>query len=254
MSSTNILSVEGVCVASEDGSRSKAKPSIGLQPNAASRLVFVTEPTGLAVEQYKMLRRRLCSLHPEGGVLLITSPARDDGKTLTSVNLAWCLADGGHRTCLVDLDFRAPSVASALNYTVEEKGIDDVLAGAGTLSDALLKVGNRSLFVLPVRQSSESPGELLSGGRLALLLVELRKAHEWVILDLPPAVPTADVVEVLPHVDGGLLIVRANKTDKSSISGPVEILGSKLWGVVLNDAIVDGSAYYSYYGEPSRSR
>ena len=64
------------------------KRVITLQPGKNSRLVFLTEPAGLAVEQYKILRRRLCNLHPQGGAMLITSPSPGEGKTLTSVNLA----------------------------------------------------------------------------------------------------------------------------------------------------------------------
>jgi Mrp family chromosome partitioning ATPase len=92
---------------------------ITIRSNKKSRLVFLTEPTGLAAEQYKMLRRRLCTLHPHGGAMLITSPGPGEGKTLTSVNLAWCLADAGHHTCLVDLDFRAPGISPALGYVFE---------------------------------------------------------------------------------------------------------------------------------------
>ena len=76
------------------------------------------DPAGLAVEQYKMLRGRLNALEPRGGVLLVTSPAPGDGKTLTSINLAWSLAQGGFSTCLVDLDFRAPGVTRTLDLSI----------------------------------------------------------------------------------------------------------------------------------------
>jgi Mrp family chromosome partitioning ATPase len=58
----------------------------------------------------------------------------------------------------------------------------------------------------------------------------------------------ADVGEVLPHVDGALMVVRTGKTDKSMIAPSLETLGSKIWGVVVNDSPINGSAYYAYYG------
>ena len=109
-----------------------SRQPVRVRPSEKSRLVFLTDPTGLAVEQYKILRRRLINLHPNGGAVLITSPSPGEGKTLTSINLAWSLAAAGHRTCLVDLDFRAPGVAPALSYSVEEDGIEDVLTGRRT--------------------------------------------------------------------------------------------------------------------------
>src|SRR5258708_2057084 len=113
------------------------KRVVTLQPSKKSRLVFLTEPTSLAVEQYKILRRRLCNLHPQGGVMLVTSPGAGEGKTLTSLNLAWCLAEAGHQTCLVDLDFRAPGVSQALGYPIEEDGIEDVLSGKRTINQSI---------------------------------------------------------------------------------------------------------------------
>ena len=58
----------------------------------------------------------------------------------------------------------------------------------------------------------------------------------------------ADVPEVVANVDGALMVIRSGKTDKSMITPGVEVLGSKLWGVVVNDSPINGSSYYGYYG------
>ena len=221
---------------------------VTIQPNKKSRLVFLTEPTGLAAEQYKMLRRRLCTLHPLGGAMLITSPGPCEGKTLTSVNLAWCLADASHHTCMVDLDFRAPGISPTLGYVFEEDGVEDILTGHRTISQSVRKIGGPSLYVLGIKKRLGSPGELLSSASLTPLLADLRATFQWVILDIAPVIPMADVAEVLPYVDGALMVIRSGKTDKSMVAPSLEILGSKLWGVVLNDSPINGSSYYGYYG------
>jgi capsular exopolysaccharide synthesis family protein len=218
------------------------------EPGKASCLVFLTEPTGLAVEQYKILRRRLCNLQPRGGVLLITSPSPGEGKTLTAVNLAWSLAEAGHKTCLVDLDFRAPGVSQALGVKITEDGVEDVLTGKRTIQQALRQVGEGVMHVLPVKARRASLDGLLSSTSITPLLSELRLMFQWVILDSAPAIPMADVGEVVPHVDGALMIVRSGQTSKVMIPPSLEVLGSKLWGVVMNDAPIKGSAYYGHYG------
>lgn len=221
-------------------------------PEPTSRLAFLTEPTGLAVEQYKLLRGRLNALQPRGGVMLVTSCGPGEGKTLTSINLAWSLAEGNFRTCLVDLDFRAPGTARTLEYTPEHGGVEDVLTGKRTIAQTLCQIGDRPLHLLPIRQRVESPSELFSPSVLGPLLSSLRGMYRWVILDLAPAVPMSDVAEVVPQVDGALMVVRAGKTQKALVNGPLEILGTKLWGVVLNDAPILGSAYYGGYGSAKR--
>jgi len=208
----------------------------------------VTEPTGLAVEQYKILRRRLCNQHPKGGIVLITSASPGEGKTLTSINLAWCMAEAGHRTCLVDLDFRAPGITPTLGCATEEEGLEEVLTGRRTVHQSVRQIGDRSLYVLGINKSLPSPGALLSSDSIVPLLNELRVMFQWVILDFAPIIPMADVGEVLPYVDGAIMVVRSGKTDKSLIAPSLEILGAKIWGVILNDSVINGSAYYGYYG------
>jgi Mrp family chromosome partitioning ATPase len=225
---------------------------IDIEPDKQSRLVFLTDPCGLAVERYKLLRRRICALSPRGGLLLITSPNSGDGKTLTSLNLAYCLAEGGHRTCLVDLDFRSPGVCFSMGHEPEMDDVVEVLAEQSTISRAIRQIGDRPLYVLGIREGIESPSRQLDPAVLGPFLKKIRDAFEWVILDIAPAIPMSDVAEVLPHVDGALMVVRSGKTKRSLLGPTLDILGTKLWGVVLNDSLINGSAYYGYY-VPNRS-
>jgi hypothetical protein len=48
------------------------------------------------------------------------------------------------------------------------------------------------------------------------------------------------------------MVVRSGKSQKSFLPPLLEILGRKLWGVVLNDTPVLGSAYYGSYGKHYR--
>lgn len=219
-----------------------------LEPGPRSRLVFLTDPTGLAAEQYKILRRRLINLRPQGGALLVTSPGPGEGKTLTSVNLSWALADAGHRTCLVDLDFRAPGVSQALGCSTVEHGVEDVLNGRRKLHQAVCQIADSRMHVLRVRNRMDSAEKLLSPSVITPMLAELRSIFYWVILDFAPVIPMSDVGEVLAHVDGALLVVRPGKTARKLVSPSLEILGSKLCGVILNDSPIQGSAYYGAYG------
>jgi capsular exopolysaccharide synthesis family protein len=233
-----------------DSAPNRQKRVVNLQASEKSRLVFLTEPNGLAAEQYKILRHRLNTLHPHGGLMLTTSPSPGEGKTLTSLNLAFCFADIGHETCLVDLDLRSPGFAPALDYEFKEDGIEDVLNGKRTIAESVRQLGDRSLYVLGVRKPRISPGHLLAPEVLTPVLKNLRTMFHWVILDCAPIMPMADVAEVAPQVDGALLVIRTGKTDKSMIMPCLDTLVSKVWGVVVNDSPIRGSSYYGYYGKP----
>jgi len=221
---------------------------ISIDTSEASRLAFLTDPFGLAVERYKLLRHQLQLISPKGGLLLVTSPSPGDGKTLTSTNLAWSLAENKRRTCLLDLDLRRPGVSTSLGINSPDHGVVEVLDGVSTLSEAITQVESNSLSIMGVREPLASPSRYLTSAVLHPFLLKLRAMFDWVIIDMPPAIPMSDVAEVIPYVDGALMIIRSGQTKKSLIGPTLEVLDSSLWGVVLNDSDITGSGYYGYYG------
>ena len=63
------------------------------------------------VEAYKALRTNLLfsGVDKELKTVVVTSAVANEGKSRTAANLAVVLAQAGHRTLLVDADFRRPS-------------------------------------------------------------------------------------------------------------------------------------------------
>ena len=66
-----------------------------------------------AAESYKLLRTNLLFALPdqECRIIGVTSSIRGEGKSTTSVNLAYTLAQTGKRVLLVDGDMRLPTIA-----------------------------------------------------------------------------------------------------------------------------------------------
>lgn len=71
-----------------------------------------------ATEAYKLLRTNLqYSFADDEGchVIGVTSSLRGEGKSTTSVNTAYTLAEAGSRVLLLDCDLRIPSIAEKLH-------------------------------------------------------------------------------------------------------------------------------------------
>ncbi len=62
------------------------------------------------------------------------------------------------------------------------------------------------------------------------MLADLRARFQWVVLDFAPVIPMADVSEVIPYVNGAILVVRNGKTEKDMLAPAMEAIGPKLWG------------------------
>lgn len=211
-----------------------------------SRLVFHTDRHGLAAEQYRLLRRNLIQDFPKTSVLMITSPGEGDGKTLTALNLAACLADSGEPTLLVELDIRRPTLRKLLGCKVEAPGVEDALNGKVPAYQSVCYVEDFSLHVALVVETPRDPSHLVNGKGVREFISGARERFRWIIIDAAPTVPAADVADLLSLTDGVLLVVRAQITPKDLTKRAFELLGRRLHSVVFNEATVHSNPHYRY--------
>ncbi len=215
-------------------------------------LVAALAPHSLAAEQYRSLRTRLKSAEAGRAVrtIVITSPAKGDGKSLTAANLALTMAqEFQQRVLLIDADLRRPSVHQlfGLDNTI---GLTDVLMGGAELNQALVNVENHHLTLLPAGAIPNHPAELLGSASMRRVLDTLRTRFDRILIDMPPVAPLADLHIVAPMADGLLMIVRAGVTPRPAIERALAGLDmSKVLGLVLNESggsPADAATYHDY--------
>jgi capsular exopolysaccharide synthesis family protein len=202
----------------------------------SAEAVSLTNPRSAAAEQYRVLRYRLEILAKQGHkALAFTSPQSGDGKTTTAVNTALALGRGGrNKVVLVDADLRRPSVARMMGLRARE-GLCDVVADRTQLGSCLWRFGTDQLYVLPAGNVPDDIGTVLYDARLATMLAELKSRFDFLVLDVPPVLPLADVPTLCRDLDGALLVVRAGVTPRELVAAAVDALyGVPVHGVVLN--------------------
>jgi len=222
--------------------------------NEEARLVLRTDPHGMAAEQFRFLRQKLNQEFKEGGVLMVTSAGKGDGKTLTSINLCRSFSDLGQSTLLVEVDVHRPSIARVLNCETEAPGVESAFSGESTPHDVVHALDNLWFHAAIVAKAPHDPPPLLGGAAVKDFLAWARQKFHWIVLDAPPAVLVADVAELLPLTDAAILVVRARNTPRSLLKLAVQTLGSHVRGVIFNETSVHSTPYYkyldSYYGSP----
>lgn len=240
-------------------SRSEAPPvTIPTAPGAAStavrqvaghidpRLVAASAPQSLAAEQYRLLRTRV--VRAENGrafrAVIVTSPNKGDGKSLTAANLALTMAqDTQQRVLLLDADLRRPSIHRLFGIS-ETPGLSDILMGGASIDEALVTVPEHRLTILPSGLIPTQPAELLGSTGMRRVLETLRSRFDRILIDMPPVAPLADVAIASTMADGVLMIVRAGVTPKPAIERALSgIDAAKVLGLVLNDAGASGASY-----------
>ena len=203
-------------------------------------LIMAADDGGVAAEQYRALRTRV--LHADNGapvnVVLVTSPGRGDGKSLTVANLGLTMAqEQQRRICVVDADLRQPRQDQLFGLPAAP-GLADVLACDAALDDALITLEEYQITVLAAGTISARPAELLGTSAMRRTIEALRSRFDCILIDAPAAIPLADVGILTPLVDSIVMVVRAGMTSKPAIHDAIaSIDGGKLLGIVLNEAM-----------------
>jgi protein-tyrosine kinase len=193
-----------------------------------------------ASHAFDVLRTQVLHKMAENGwrTLAITSPTAQSGKTLVAINLAISISQQTDRTALlVDFDLRRPSVASTLGLN-RKLSLNDVLSRACELPEALVHPDIDRLIVLPTNAPVPNPSEVLSSGRVADIVQDLRNRYSErvIVFDLPPVLAADDVMAVLPRMDCVLLVIGNGVSSEKEIEVSMERLRkANVLGVILND-------------------
>lgn len=218
-------------------------------PQPYGNVFLDPEATAHGAEQFRTLRSRLYQLRGSQPTytLLVTSAVPDEGKTFIVSNLAHAIVQQANRRALIiDADLRYPQLHLAMGAPLAP-GLTEYLRGEAD-EKAIIQRGNGgNLCFIPGGTQVTNPSEVLSSGRLKVLLDRLAPVFDWVILDSPPCLPVEDSSMVAGLCNGVLLVLRAGSTPAEAAQKACQNLnGKNIVGVVLN-AMEESQLYGSYY-------
>jgi polysaccharide biosynthesis transport protein len=213
---------------------------------------LMDEPASEQSEAFRGIHTAVMLSQPERPprVLLVVSSLAGEGKTTVAINLAVALAQQG-RTCILDADLRRPSIARAL-HTKQTVGLGDYLADPVPLESVLTPVPDlMTLTVVAAGRTLSDPGRLINSENMRLLVRNLRRLYDFVVIDSPPLLSYADGRALAPFVDGVVFVGRAGATTREAMARSMELLrevhSAPVLEVVLNGASTESQSYaYGY--------
>ena len=169
-------------------------------------------------KSFDMVRTQVLQSMDKAGwrFLAVTSPTAGCGTTLTAINLALSIGRQPERAVLlVDLNLQKPDVADCLGIKCD-RALLNVMAGRATLQDVVIeaRIANSRVLVLPSEWAVRSSSDVITSQRMTALLQEIKTSYpaSTVIFDLPPVLPTDEVISILPHMDCVVLVIALHKT------------------------------------------
>jgi capsular exopolysaccharide synthesis family protein len=193
----------------------------------------------------------------EGPVVLVTSPEEGTGKTYVATNLARALATDGHQVIAVDGDLRRPQLHERYDLPLEP-GITDGLNPNGSQPSVPSKqvrlprhaVGRGGqLMAITAGRPAEDSTEIVATDQMAELVDRLVHQHEYVVVDSPPVLATADAAVLSRYANGVILVVDAHRTRRRTARRAVQALrsvGAPILGIVFNRVSRAEAGYYGY--------
>lgn len=204
------------------------------------------------IDSYRILRTRVIRRMQQNKwrSIGITSAGKNDGKTLTAVNLGICIAmKQNYTVVVVDADLRKPSLHKLFGFE-PEVGLSDYLLSDVPVDKILIQPGIERLVILPGTDSTENSSELLSSPKMSRLTQELKTRYpsRIIIYDLPPVLVGDDVVAFVPYLDAALLVVEEGGTETDKLKQSINLLeGVGIVGTMLNKSKENQNNQDYYY-------
>lgn len=214
-------------------------------------LTLLRAPDSIFAEAVRTVRTGvlLSSLDQAHKIILVTSSVPGEGKSSVAASLALSLA-ATKSTLLIDADMRRPMVARGLGLQAGAKGLANLCAGNATVEEAIHRIPDTTLHVLPAGDIPPNPAELLISERFKSTLKALSKHYDFIVIDSPPVELVSDALIISPQVTSTLYVSRAMSTPYPLVRkglGRIQRAGGTVLGVVLNQ--VDFKKASKYYGQ-----
>lgn len=167
-------------------------------------------------------------------ILMVSSPAPREGKTMMAINLARALSLRSLKVLLIDANFRKPDASKIFEFE-NEPGLATALTQNRDPEEFIKTVEEPYLYFLPAGRSLVPPVELIYRPSTAALLNQVRQQYDFVIIDGPPTLGFAETNALAKQAGAIIMVTRAGVTKKSSLREAMEDLaGSQVLGVVMN--------------------
>jgi capsular exopolysaccharide synthesis family protein len=170
------------------------------------------------------------------GAILFASSVSGEGTTTLCSNVSLALARvSPGNVLLLDCNAQHPEIHKLFNAE-PNPGLTDILMEKINWEDGIRKSNLKNYFVLPFGQPLQEPLSLLGSEAMEGLLNVLKTDFDFIFLDAPPILGSAETEMIVPWVEALVLIIKAQSTRREVVMRAVEriIRHKELLGAILN--------------------
>ena len=197
------------------------------------------------LESIRLLRSAVQNgLKENEKVILVSSTAPGEGKTVTVLNLASILAQNKGKILVIDGDLRKSGILSLLPDENPTNVSDNQLYSID--HDNMLNID-----ILKFHSSDKHLWNIMRSGKANEIITSLRPQYDLILIDTPPCGIISDAVIFASAADTALYVIRQDTVLSSRIREGISTLLSaeiRIMGCVLNGTLGGFGGYGSHYG------
>ena len=205
----------------------------------------------VVLERYRRLRTKLIQEGVGSTIrsVMIASAGPEEGKTLTTINVALSFAMlSPLKVVVIDGDLRRGSIGQWLGVQSECPGIGNLLEGTARLDEVVKKSDQLPVHFIFAGNSAAAPGELLEPNQLRMCMRQLAQYFDLIIIDSPPVNLITDAQLLAQASDGIMLVTRAYSTKRSALEKAIhDLQGHRILGAILNAGGIQRDYGNNYY-------
>lgn len=208
-------------------------------------------PYQMFPERLRQLRTTLAMRHDAstgGQCVVVTSSVANEGKTSTTLGLAYLEALSQKSCVVVDFDLRRSVMAKEFGYRAKTD-LEGVLVKGRPVDEAIYKVPKLGFDMITLRQPAPQLVDQCSFSALEALVTQLKRRYDLVIIDTAPVLLVADTLRLTSLADNILFLVRQNSTRRRAVldaARTFDDLGARSVSIVMTQ--VDAQAENENYG------
>lgn len=233
-------------------------PVMAMVPQVAGRgqpaMQVLRQPTSAYSEALRRLHIgvELSETANSPKTILISSATPSEGKSVMVASLGRLLASNGKRVLLIDCDWRSPRLHQIFRCSNRDGLASLLVDKTSDLENTIHHDALSGVDVMPSGPWSPRSAHLLSSDRMRHLLEALEQHYEFIILDTPPALVTADVLSLSRLVEKVVFVVRWGHTRQEAVIEALkQIIDAQgdIAGVVMSRVVSKQYRQYTY-GDP----
>ena len=230
-------------------------PVIAMVPQISGRtppaMQVLRQPTSIYSEALRRLHIgvELSEAAESPRTIMFSSATPSEGKSVMVSSLGRLLASNGKRVLLIDCDWRSPRLHQIFHFG-NRAGLANLLTDKpASLDEVIHHDALSGLDIMPAGPWNPRQAHLLSSDRMRQLLDALASHYEFVLLDTPPTLVTADVLALSRLVEKVVFVVRWGHTrQENALEALKQIIDAQgsVAGVVMSRVVAKQYRQYGY--------